>query len=373
MEAVFFSFLFFSVYSYAIYPAVVYVMSRVLNNPWDKGDIAPPITIVISVYNEEKVIEQKLKNALSLKYPEGLLEIIVISDGSSDRTNEIASMFKDSRLVLKAFPERSGKTACLNRVVPEAKGDIILFTDANSMFPSDILLKLVRNFPDQNVGLVTGWTKYAQVGEDKETTGVYSKLEKMTKYWESLISSCVGADGAIFAIRKELYKPLDDQDINDFVIPLDVISQGKRVVLDPNVCCFETPSAGQGSEYRRQARITNRTLRAILKHPRFLNPFSHGTFSFFLLSHKFLRFLVPFFVAGAFLINLFLLKVSPIYIGLIFVQLLFLGLGLANLVGKVDGRVANICKFFLITLSAQFTGWIRRFRGISDTMWTPQR
>jgi cellulose synthase/poly-beta-1,6-N-acetylglucosamine synthase-like glycosyltransferase len=319
------------------------------------------------------VIENKVKNALSLEYPEGLLEVIVISDGSSDRTNEIISKFQDPRLVFKAFPERSGKTACLNRVLPQTKGDIILFTDANSMFPSDILPKLVRNFSDQNVGLVTGWTKYAQLREDKETTGIYSRVEMQTKHWESLISSCVGADGAIFAIRKELYKPLDDHDINDFVIPLHVISQDKRVVLDPEVYCFETPSKGEGGEYRRQARITNRTLRAILKHPGFLNPFSYGYFSFFLLSHKLLRFLVPFFVAGTFLANLFLLSVSPIYIGLILIQLLFLGLGLASLARKVDGRVANVSKFFLITLAAQFIGWVRRFRGIPDTMWTPQR
>jgi cellulose synthase/poly-beta-1,6-N-acetylglucosamine synthase-like glycosyltransferase len=337
------------------------------------GDSFPPVTLIISVYNEEQVIGKKVKNTLSLEYPEGLLEIIVISDGSNDRTNEIVSMFNDSRLVLKAFPERSGKTACLNRVVPEAKGDIILFTDANSMFSSDILAKLVTNFSDPNVGLVTGWTKYTKEKGGEETTGIYSRFEMKTKYWESLISSCVGADGAIFAIRKELYRPLDEQDINDFVIPLRVISQGKRIVLDPDVYCFEEQSKGEGNEYRRQARITNRTLRAVLKHTAFLNPFSYGFFSFFLLSHKFLRFLVPFFVIGAFLANLFLLKVSPIYFGLIFIQLLFLSLGLASLAGKADGRVANICKFFLITLSAQFLGWIRRFRGIPDTMWTPRR
>ena len=253
---------------------MVYVMSRVLGNSWDKGEITPLVTLIISVYNEEKVIENKIKNALALEYPERLLEIIVISDGSSDRTNEIVSGFNDSRLVLKALPERSGKTVCLNRVVPETRGEIILFTDANSMFPSDMLPKLVRNFTSDNVGLVTGWTKYMKQKSGGETTGIYSRLEMKTKYWESLISSCVGADGAIFAIRKELYEPLDEQDINDFVIPLHVISQGKRVVLDPDVYCFEAPSAGQGSEYRRQARITNRTLRAILKHPRFLNPFS---------------------------------------------------------------------------------------------------
>lgn len=319
------------------------------------------------------MIEEKVKNTLSLDYPEELLEILVISDGSTDRTNEIVSGFKDSRLVLWAFHERSGKTACLNRVVSKAKGDIVLFTDANSIFPSGVIPKLVRNFSDQQVGLVTGWTKYIQAGKDKEATGFYSKIEKMTKYWESLVSSCVGADGAIFAIRKALYKPLEEQDINDFVVPLHVILQGKRVVLDPEVYCIEESPKGEGDEFRRQARITNRTLRAIRRNAEFLNPFPHGSFSFFLLSHKLLRFLVPFFMTAAFIANLLLLRVSSLYIGLILVQILFLSLGLANIAGKIEGRLANICKFFLITLYAQLIGWIRTLRGIPDAMWTPQR
>jgi cellulose synthase/poly-beta-1,6-N-acetylglucosamine synthase-like glycosyltransferase len=372
MENIFWTFLFLSVYPYLIYPAVVYLMAHLFYHPWKKGENASRVTLIVSVYNEEKVIEEKVKNSLSLVYPKDSLEIIVISDGSTDRTNEIVSGFRDSRVVLRAFPERTGKTACLNRVVPQAKGDIVLFTDANSMFPADILLKLMNNFSDVNVGLVSGWTKYGQVGKDEEATGIYSKLEKMTKCWESRVSSCVGADGAIFAIRKTLYKPLDNRDINDFVIPLHVISQGKRVILDPEVYCFEDPAKGEGDEYRRQARITNRTLEAILRNPRFLNPFSFGSVSFFLLSHKLLRFLVPFFVAGTFITNLFLLKASPIYIAFVLMQILFLCLGLANLAGKVEGKLTNLCKFFLVTLAAQSTAWMRRLRGISDVMWTPQ-
>jgi glycosyltransferase involved in cell wall biosynthesis len=373
MEVMFLLLLGLSIYPYGIYPLAVYVMSRLFSHSWHKGDTTPPVTIVISVYNEEKGIGEKIKNTLSLEYPKELLEILVISDGSTDKTNEIVSDFKDPRLILRFFSERSGKTACLNRVVPDARGDIILFTDANSIFPSDVLFKLVRNFYDRDVGSVTGWTKYIEEGKKKDTTGIYSWLEMQTKHWESLISSCVGADGAIFAIRKSLYKPLDAQDINDFVIPLHVIRQGKRVVLDPEIFCFENLSKGQGDEFRRQTRITNRTLRAILRYPGFLNPFSYGTFSFFLLSHKLLRFLVPFFVAGAFIVNLLLLNNSMMYVGFLFIQVLLLGLGLVNLMGKLEGRLANLCKFFLITLFAQFTGWIRRFRGISDTMWTPQR
>ena len=352
---------------------VVYLMSRLLNNPWHKGDVTPSISIVISVFNEEMVIKEKLKNTLSLEYPEELSEIVVISDGSTDKTNEIVSEFKNPKLVLKAFPTRSGKTACLNRVVPETRGEVILFTDANSIFPRDVLLKLVKNFKDERVGLVTGWTKYIQPGKDVGATGLYGKLERETKYWESLISSCVGADGALFAIKKKLYKPLMDEDINDFVIPLHVVSQGKRVVLDPKVYCFEESLKGEKEEFRRQARITNRTLRAIFRNHNFLNPFRFGYFSFFLLSHKLLRFLVPFFAAGAFLTNLLLVNESTIYFSFAMLQVLLIIIGITNINGKIKGKVANFCTFFLLTLSAQISGWLRMIRGVSDIMWTPQR
>lgn len=373
MEGLFFSFLFLAIYPYGIYPFVVFSLSKLFRNPWLRQDITPQVTLIISAYNEEKVIEARVRNALSLKYPKKLLDIIVISDGSNDRTNEIVSGFKEPGLMLKAFPERSGKTACLNRVVPEARGEVILFTDANSMFPSDLLLRMVRNFSDKNVALVTGWTKYIKEEGGEEITGIYSHLEMKMKYWESLVSSCVGADGAIFAIRKEFYRPLGEGDINDFIIPLKVISQGKRVVLDPEVHCLEESSKQESDEFGRQARITNRTIKALLENSGFFNPQSFGIFSFFLLSHKLLRFLVPVFVSGAFLSNLILFGSSPIYVALLLIQVLFLILGLANLVGKAGGTLTRICKLFLITLSAQLVGWVRILRGTPDTMWTPKR
>ena len=201
-------------------------------------------------------LREKLSNALALDYPGELLEIVVSSDGSTDRTNEIVLEISDPRLVLKAFTDRLGKTACLNRVVAEARGEIVIFTDANSIFPQDLVRNVVGNFADKDIGLVTGWTKYTDVSGSNETTGLYTRIEKITKYCESLVASCVGADGAVFAMRKNLYRPLRDDDINDFVIPLHVIEQGKRVVLDPEALCWELSTTEAFSEYRRQVRIT---------------------------------------------------------------------------------------------------------------------
>jgi cellulose synthase/poly-beta-1,6-N-acetylglucosamine synthase-like glycosyltransferase len=344
----------------------------IVRRDWLKQEITPSVSVIISAYNEEAVIDQKVRNALALDYPEDHLEVIVSSDGSTDRTNKIVSEIQDHRLTLFAFPERVGKTACLNKVIQKAKGEIVLFTDANSMFTSDLLLNVVRNFADQDIGLVTGWTRYHKPGGSEETTSLYSKFEKWTKIRESSVSSCVGADGAVFAIRKELYRILQEYDINDFVIPLDVIRQKKRVVMDPEVFCFEEPTHEAGAEYQRQVRITARTLGAIHRNLDFLNPFRFGVFAYFLFSHKIMRFLVPFFLIGTFLTNLLLLTTSWFYALTLLGQIVVGLLGVASTTPFGKGKLASIAGFFLLTVAAQLVGWLKVLSGASFTVWNPR-
>lgn len=373
MEIAFFCFLVLSIYPYAVYPLLLWIFSHLFADPWRRTPGSPlRVSMIISAYNEEKVIRDKVENALALDYPEEMLEVIVSSDGSTDDTNAIVSRFEDPRLVLQKF-ERLGKTACLNRVVPKAKGEVILFTDANSMFPSDILHNITANFADPGVGLVTGWTKYVKAGGNDDVTGLYGRLEKNSKYRESLVSSCVGADGAVFAIRKSLYRPLDAGDINDFIIPLRVIEQNKRVVLDPEVFCREEPVDGDENAYRRQVRITTRTLWAIRRNLGFLNFKKYGFFSFFLLSHKILRLAVPFFLIAAFAANVALLGQAWFYNVVFGGFLVFFGAAGLSFLGILSSGIASVCKYFLITFSAQFMGWLRMATGITDSTWTPKR
>lgn len=373
MEITFWIFVGLSVYSYLLFPLSLLLLATMFRRPWQKQGIRPLVSVVISVFNEEKVVAPKIQNTLDLDYPADNLEILVISDGSTDKTEDIVRGFHDGRIVLKAYRERSGKTACLNRAVPEARGDIILFTDANSMFPTDILLKMVDNFADKEIGLVTGWTRYGDVSKDEDTTGIYSRFERWIKIKESLMSSCVGADGAVFSIRKELYKTLREDDINDFVIPLHVIRQGRRAVMDPDVYCYEKSADDAVKEYRRQVRITNRTLNAIRRNPKFLNPLRYGWFAYFLVSHKIMRFLVPFFFIATFGMNMLLLGTSHLYSVTLGGQLAALAVAVCGLLGFNMGRVGEIAKFFLVTMLAQLTAWFRTLAGISDTIWTPQR
>jgi len=373
MEMTFWFSVALSLYSYVVFPLSLPVLAKLARRPWNKGDIQPTVSMVISVYNEERIVAQKIENALALDYPTEKLEILVVSDGSTDETENIVRGFSDARVVLKPFQERSGKTACLNRIVPSARGDIVLFTDANAMFPRHVLKNLVRNYADPQVGLVTGWTRYGDIDQGEDTTGIYSRFEKWTKTQESRISSCVGADGAVFAIRKELYSTLRDDDINDFVIPLHVIRQGRRVVLDPDVYCCERSADDAGKEYQRQVRITTRTLNAIRRNLEFLNPLRYGYFSYFLFSHKIMRFLVPFFLLATLGCNLMLLGTSHLYSFTLGCQLVFYAAALSGIFGITRGKITNIAKFFLVTMMAQLTAWFRNAAGISDTMWTPQR
>ena len=174
MAIVFFIFLLLSVYSYAFFPLLLWILKGVLARPWKQGPAIYSVSIIISVHNEEKVIQAKIENALALDYPGDLLEIIVSSDGSTDNTHEIASRFKDSGVIVKTF-DRLGKTECLNRTIGHAKGEIILFTDANSIFPPDLLKNIAGNFVDPDIGLVTGWTKYLKADGGQDVTGIYAK------------------------------------------------------------------------------------------------------------------------------------------------------------------------------------------------------
>jgi cellulose synthase/poly-beta-1,6-N-acetylglucosamine synthase-like glycosyltransferase len=372
MKPLFWLFAFLSIYSYAIYPLIVFVWSKVVRNLWTRLDITPDVSIVISAYNEEAVIVEKITNALALDYPSEKVEIIVSSDGSTDRTHDLVRAIDDPRVKLHAFP-RIGKTACLNRVVPEARGEIVLFTDANAMFPADTLRRLVRNFSDERIGLVTGGTRYFTPDGAREVTGMYARLERWTKWHESLAASCVGADGAIFAVRRHLFVPLQGNDINDFIIPLNVIGQGRRVVLDPEVNCREPASGDEKKAFRRQVRITNRTTWAIVRHLRFTNPRRYGAFAFFLISHKLLRFGIPFFFLLTGLINMKLVSAGPVYIVTLLAYAAFVASGLLSYWKKTENKVAAICKFFLVTIVAQMIGVLRMLVGIEDKIWTPER
>lgn len=196
-------------YTYIGYPFVLWILSffkrKTPNVPL--LNYQPKVSLLISAYNEEWIIRDKVINALSLEYPKDKLEIIVVSDASEDNTDKYVREFSTNGVRVIRQEERRGKTAALNLAVPETKGEIIIFSDANSFYDKKSISKLVSHFADPNIGLVSGSTKYFSAQGDRimESANLYTRLERVTKRLESRLGSCVGADGAIFAIRKELY------------------------------------------------------------------------------------------------------------------------------------------------------------------------
>ncbi|MFN8060111.1 MAG: glycosyltransferase family 2 protein [Vicinamibacterales bacterium] len=288
-------------YIYAGYPLLLRAAVAIRGpKPIRKSeDALPTLSLVISAYNEAAVIGEKLQNALEQDYPAGRLDITVVSDGSTDGTDEIVQAVTDPRVRLVRMQERRGKTAGLNAVIPTLPGDIIAFTDANAIFAPDALRMLARNFADPDVGCVTGDAKYVQmasVAAKGEST--YWNYETHLKRLETALGSMVGGDGAIYAIRKPLWRDLPETAINDFLNPLQIVSRGWRSVFEPDAVCFEEPAGQTQREYKRRVRIVSRAWRAVCTVPQLANPFRFGWFAISLISHKVIRWFSGIFVLG---------------------------------------------------------------------------
>ena len=239
-----------------------------------KDAIRPSVSLLISCYNEEAIIRQKLENALQLNYPAGKMQIVVISDGSTDRTDDIVAEFQQSGIRLVRQEGRLGKTCGLNLAMTKIDSDIVVFSDANAMYHQDAIVRLVENFNDPSVGYVVGEARYVNTSTSSASTSenTYWQYEIMIKKMESKVHSVVGGDGAIYATRRELYEPLEQTDINDFVNPLQIIAKGYRGVYEPAAICYEDPAGDFAREFKRKTRIVNRSFSAILRIPAVLNP-----------------------------------------------------------------------------------------------------
>ena len=368
-------------YAYAGYPLLLWLITsisgkRMGDKTPDVKEFTSPVTLLISAYNEEQVIEKKILNSLSLDYPKDMLDIVVVSDASSDGTDQIVKQYSEHGVTLKRYDGRIGKTECLNRAVPEARSDIIIFSDANSLYDVKAVRELVNHFRNPEIGLATGCTKYISslTGElTAEPIGLYSRLEHLTKRLESCMGSCVGADGAIFAIRKKLYAALKPTDINDLVIPFTIIEQGYRGIFEENAFCLEPAAKNMDREFDRQVRIANRTIRAIVNHAKLLNPFKFGIFSFELFSHKICKLLVPLFMFLCLTVNLFISSRSVLYAALLMGQAFFYVLAFFRMPFKGLSSLISVPKTFAVTNYAIALGWLKYFRGETFTTWGTSR
>lgn len=366
-------------YVYVGYPLVLLVLAKILRREVKRADVTPSVTLLISAYNEEEVVARKLENSLALDYPQDRLTILVISDASVDGTDRIVQSFASRGVALLRMPERGGKTAGLNTAVQQAQSDIILFSDANILYQKDVVRALVRNFADPTIGCVTGDSRYlegagsaAHVQENS-----YWGYERFIRALESTIGSTVGGDGAIFAIRRELYTPLRPDAINDLMIPLQIVLRGYRAIFEPAAVGIE-PSAGHfKGEFRRKRRIVNRSWRCVMSMPQVLSRGAGALFAWQVWSHKVLRWLVlPLIVvaaAGCLLgynqgIEFRLIG------GGIAASLLIAAFGamLPRQWGGVARLAQGIMYFYLVNLAAVL-GIGMAMTGRVEMLWTPER
>ena len=378
---------FFVVYTYAGYPIIIAALAKIKpfskKKAYDK-DSAPSITLIITAYNEELVIEKKIQNSLLLDYASDKLQIIVAADGSSDKTADIVRQFA-GQVELNYIPQRQGKMAAINRAMSVAKGDIVVFSDANNMYEQDVLRKLVAPFSDLTVGATTGAKLIVQDGGDLSSAeGVYWKYESWIKKNQTILGTCTSSVGEMLAVRREYYTPPPNHIINDdYYIVIDLIRRGYRVIYVDDALSYEQISVTAQDEITRRSRISTGHYQAIFMSLRLL-PFNRPLVVWHIVSHKFFRALLPFGFITIFLTSLLLsiagnsdqyswLQGTYEYVLILLLsQLVFYVLGLVGNVVKFPGflgKFVYICTYLVNSNFALFMGFWRYLTKKQSNIW----
>ena len=304
-------------YTYFGYPLLIFLLAKLIHKSETYHASQPPVTILIAAYNEESVIGDKIRNSLSIDYPKDLFQILIVADGSTDKTYEIAKRYMAEGVEVLYQPERRGKMAAINRALPHVRGELIVFSDANNFYPADAISHLIRPFGNPEIGAATG-AKVIDQGDGNlgASEGLYWKYESFIKKQESRLGSCTSAAGEILAIRKTLYSPPPNNVINDdFYIAMQIVRNGYRLVYVPQAKSMERVSPSAEDEVTRRTRINAGRFQAIAMANQILP--SQPLLVWQILSHKFLRPLVPFGMIGAAVFNLMAVLFPPPGTGLL--------------------------------------------------------
>ncbi len=380
MTALLCFFAFLLIYPLVIYPFCLMLLQRIKEKnsahipptpAYLAHEICPSISILLSVFNEETIIKEKLENFLALDYPKEKLELLIVSDQSSDTTEAIIAQYMEKpenqgRIRLLCQETRGGKTKALNRAALEAQGEILFFTDADSMLHEDALYRIAAPFNHTRVGLVSGRSIYRDE-QGKESTGsLYRRYEEWLKEYEGKLYGIAGADGAIYAMRKELYQELPQNIINDLVHPIQVILAGHEALAEPRALVSE-PAEDDSNAFARQTRIMAQSWHVFFTYRHALRQEKHWGFLWQFFTHKILRWLALIWLA------LFTLTA-------IFTNSILANLGLAGVIallicaalGEKAKVLGRICRLFLLQSAAGVYGLIRLWQGDTFTTWNPK-
>ncbi|MDR2877615.1 MAG: glycosyltransferase family 2 protein [Chromatiales bacterium] len=368
------------IYVYVGYPALMYLVARVFPRPVYTGEDFPLVTVLIAAHNEQDCIEATVRNKLTQDYPAEKLDVVVVSDGSIDATDQrVVELCKayPSRVHLIRQEPRAGKTSALNLAMPTLKGEIVVFSDANSMYAQDAVRQLVRRFADPAIGYVTGKMVYATDGDNATGDGcsAYMRYENVLRDLESKVGSVVGVDGGIDVIRKHLYTPMRADQLPDFVQPLHVVTQGYRVVYEAGALLREPALSSGADEYRMRVRVSLRALWALWDMRHLFNIFRYGFFSIQLASHKLLRYAVFLFLIAAAVTNVVLVNEGVIYQLALAVQVAFYTLawwGHGRSRRGIRSRIGYIPYYFMLLNLASAQAFGKFMLGKKQTVWKPR-
>jgi cellulose synthase/poly-beta-1,6-N-acetylglucosamine synthase-like glycosyltransferase len=383
-------------YTYLGYGLLLFLMSRTkafrfgghgLSNDVREPPL-PRLTLVIAAYNEADVISDKIANSLALDYPAHSWQILVVTDGSTDGTDllveqlAVASGTDAPPIRLFHQPERRGKMAAVDRILPFVDTAVTVFTDANTHLNQQALRRLASHFQHPAVGVVAGEKRIRMQPDDAASTrgeGIYWRYESRLKAWESAILSCNGAVGELFAIRTHLYRRLPaDTLTEDFVLSMTIAMEGYRIIYEPSAYAVENGSPDMGEEYKRKVRIAAGGLQSLWRLRGLLNPFRHGMLTFQFISHRLFRWvLAPLALPVLFLSNLWLLDKPAGWPPLLFFcQVLFYllaGVGFIRRNHKTENKIIFIAYYFCFLNFVMYAGAWRLARGRQSVVWEKAR
>lgn len=377
-EFIFFTSLILLFYTYIGYPLLVWLVSLIRPLQVKRAEIEPTVTILITAYNEEKDIRAKLENTFKINYPQRKLEILVASDGSTDKTDEIVKEFAAQGVKLFRQEGRAGKTTTQNNAVAQASGEIIIFSDATTMYPENVLRQILPAFADETIGCVAGKLIYVDKNDSTIGQGAksYWNYETFLKESESRACSLIGVSGCLYAVRREAYRPMYAEACSDFLIATVIYEQGLRTIYEPKAICTEETNSQSDREMRMRVRVISQTFTDLWRNRKMMNPLRSGFYAIELISHKLLRYSVPVFLILLFLANAFLGINSLIFQVIFFFQTGFYAMALAAWFVERNGvrlGVLAIPLYFSLANLASLIGFYKFLSGERYARWEPIR
>ena len=364
-------------YVYAGYPLLLAALSPLYRRLRPEIGHTPKISVLIAAYNEEAAIGRKIEQTLALEYPADKLEIVVVSDGSTDRTEAIVEGFADLRVRLVRMPRRGGKTNAQNEAVKHCRGEVIVFSDATATYHPKALLYLAAHYADARVGAVSGRYKYFDPEETSPTglgSAAFWNYENMIKLFQSRIKTLTGCSGCIYSVRATSYVPLWPDACSDLVEPLCIVRNGYRVAFEDRALAYEETTKNSSQEFKMRVRVATRGMRGLLSVPELLQPWRNAWTTFQLLSHKVLRWMVPVLLIVLFAGCAANLHRMPFRLAFA-LQALFYLFVVASLVFPLHRRwkILGVPLFFCTLNAAFLVSMLEVFRGRKFTTWETVR